>query len=93
MNDIIFLNGMRFYGYHGALPAENEIGQIFIVDITLKVDLHDAGQSDDVRDTVHYGEVFEDVKEIVDGAPPNFLEHLPERWGRYRNSEGASLNG
>lgn len=69
MNDIIFLNGMRFYGYHGALPAENEIGQIFIVDITLKVDLHDAGQSDDVRDTVHYGEVFEDVKEIVEGAP------------------------
>ena len=39
MNDIIFLNGMRFYGYHGVLPSENEIGQIFIVDVTLKVDL------------------------------------------------------
>ena len=51
MNDIIFLNGMRFYGYHGVLPSENEIGQIFIVDVTLKVDLKDAGQSDDVADT------------------------------------------
>ena len=86
MNDIIFLNGMRFYGYHGALPAENEIGQIFIVDITLKVDLHDAGQSDDVKDTVHYGEVFEDVKEIVEGEPSNLLEHLAERIAKRINS-------
>ena len=37
MNDTIFLKGMRFYGYHGALSAENEIGQIFKVDVTLKV--------------------------------------------------------
>ena len=29
MNDMIFLKGMKFYGYHGALTAENEIGQIF----------------------------------------------------------------
>ena len=58
MNDIIFLNGMRFYGYHGVLAAENDIGQIFVVDITLKVDLSYAGQSDDVKDTVNYGEVY-----------------------------------
>lgn len=44
MSDIIFLNGMRFYGYHGALHAENELGQIFIVDVTLKVDLTEAGK-------------------------------------------------
>ena len=36
MNDMIFLKGMKFYGYHGALAAENEIGQIFLVDVTLK---------------------------------------------------------
>ena len=30
MNDMIFLKGMKFYGYHGALAEnENEIGQIF----------------------------------------------------------------
>ena len=47
------------------LPSENEIGQIFIVDVTLKVDLKDAGQSDDVADTVNYGEVFEDVNQLL----------------------------
>ncbi|WP_375144361.1 dihydroneopterin aldolase, partial [Escherichia coli] len=42
---------MRFYGYHGALSAENEIGQIFKVDVTLKVDLAEAGRTDNVIDT------------------------------------------
>ncbi|MBD4423764.1 dihydroneopterin aldolase, partial [Xanthomonas citri pv. citri] len=48
MQDTIFLKGMRFYGYHGALSAENEIGQIFKVDVTLKVDLAEAGRTDNV---------------------------------------------
>ena len=59
---------MKFYGYHGALTAENEI---FLVDVTLKVDLTKGGQTDNVKDTVHYGEVFEDVKDIVEGPPCN----------------------
>ena len=33
------------------------IGQIFKVDVTLKVNLEEAGQSDNVIDTVHYGSV------------------------------------
>ena len=86
MHDTIFLNGLKFYGYHGALAAENEIGQIFIVDITLKVDLTEAGHSDDVADTVHYGEVFEDVKAIMEGTAVNLLEHLAERIAKRINS-------
>ena len=86
MNDTIFLNGMQFYAYHGALPAENDIGQIFKVDVTLKVDLAEAGESDEVTDTVHYGEVFEDVKEIMEGPPCNLIEHLAERIAKRINS-------
>ncbi len=79
MTDKIFLEGLNFYAYHGALSAENEIGQIFTVDIEMKVDLQEAGQSDQVEDTVHYGEVYEDVKAIMEGSPSNLLEHLAER--------------
>ena len=49
MNDIIFLNGMRFYGYHGVLAAKMILNKFFVVDITLKVDLSYAGQSDDKK--------------------------------------------
>ena len=74
MNDMIFLKGMKFYGYHGAL-AENEIGQIFSRR-NFKSRLIKSGQTDNVKDTVHYGEVFEDVKDIVEGPPCNLIEHL-----------------
>ncbi|NHM74610.1 MULTISPECIES: dihydroneopterin aldolase [Staphylococcus] len=86
MNDKIFLQGLEFYAYHGALPAENEIGQVFIVDIEMKVDLAEAGESDRVEDTVHYGEVYEDVKAIMEGPPVNLLEYLAERVAKRINS-------
>ena len=45
-----------------------------------------AGESDQVTDTVHYGEVFEDVKAIMEGEPVNLLEHLAERIAKRINS-------
>ncbi|EKU46171.1 dihydroneopterin aldolase [Staphylococcus massiliensis] len=86
MNDKIFLEGMRFYGYHGVLEAENEIGQIFLVDIYLTLDLKDAGESDSVFETVNYADVYEDVKEIMEGTPVNLLEHLAEHIAKRINS-------
>ena len=50
------------------------------------MNLEEAGQSDKVIDTVHYGEVFEDVKAIVEGPPCNLIEHLAERIAKRINS-------
>ncbi|MCU5747020.1 dihydroneopterin aldolase [Staphylococcus sp. SQ8-PEA] len=86
MSDIIFLNGLEFYGYHGALEAENDLGQIFTVNIELKVDLKRAGETDNVEDTVNYGEVYEDVKAVMEGDPVNLLEHLAELIAKRINS-------
>lgn len=76
MNDMIFLKGMKFMDIMVHSRYENEIRSNFLVDVTLKVDLSKAGQTDNVKDTVHYGEVFEDVKDIVEGPPCNLIEHL-----------------
>lgn len=35
---------------------------------------------------MHYGEVFEDVKDIVEGPPCNLIEHLAERIAKRINS-------
>ncbi|MEB5687160.1 dihydroneopterin aldolase [Mammaliicoccus lentus] len=77
--DKIILDGMSFYGYHGAFKAENELGQIFLVDLELKLDLSEAGETDDLEKTVNYGEVFEIVKEIMEGELVQLIEHLAER--------------
>ena len=45
-----------------AFAEEQTLGQIFVVDLELAVDLTKASQSDNLDDTVHYGLVFEAVQ-------------------------------
>lgn len=77
--DRILLGGMVFYGYHGVLPAERELGQRFVVDIKLECNLRPAGLSDDLTKTVDYGEVHGKTREIVEGEPVNLIETVAER--------------
>lgn len=37
--DKIYVNNMRFYGYHGVFTEENKLGQRFNVDLTVELDL------------------------------------------------------
>lgn len=76
--DKIILNNLSFYGYHGALKEENVLGQKFFIDIELYLDFKKAGKSDDVNDSVHYGEVYEVVKKVVEHEKYNLLEALAE---------------
>ena len=77
--DRILLKGMVFHGYHGTLPAERELGQPFVVDVELRLDLRPAGLSDDLTRSVDYAEVHRRAKEIVEGPPVNLTETLAER--------------
>ncbi len=72
------LSGMIFYGYHGAHPAEKEIGQRFIVDVELWRDLSTPGSTDSLADTVSYSSVFRTVKAVVEGPPRNLLEAVAQ---------------
>jgi dihydroneopterin aldolase len=77
--DKILLEGMIFYGRHGTLPAERELGQPFVLDIELHLDLRSAGLADDLTRTVDYSEVHRRAKEIVEGPPVNLTETVAER--------------
>ena len=77
--DRILLEGMVFHGRHGTLPAERELGQPFVVDVELRLDLRPAGLSDDLTRTVDYGQVHHQVKEIVEGPPAGLTETVAER--------------
>lgn len=74
--DKIFLTGCRFYGYHGAFAEEQVLGQIFVVDCELSVDLTAASQTDALSDTVHYGHVFETIKNRVEKQKYRLIERL-----------------
>ncbi|MEI4771489.1 dihydroneopterin aldolase [Psychrobacillus sp. FJAT-51614] len=76
--DYIHLNDLEFYGFHGALPEETKLGQIFRVTISLACDLKKAGETDNLDETVNYAEVFELCKEIVEGKPYLLIEAVAE---------------
>jgi dihydroneopterin aldolase len=77
--DEITLHGLRSFGYHGVFPHERREGQVFAVDLTLGVDTRRAAATDDVADTVHYGDVAETVAAIVTGDAVDLIETLAAR--------------
>jgi len=74
MADRITLTGLRVRGHHGVYDHERRDGQDFVVDVTVWIDLAGAAATDDVADTVHYGELAERVAKIVSGTPRNLIE-------------------
>ena len=77
-DDRIRLTGLRVFGRHGVLPQERE-GQDFLVDVELHLDLRAAATSDDVADTVHYGELAGRLAAVVSGEPVDLIETLAQR--------------
>jgi len=78
-SDTIVLTGVRARGHHGVLPDEREQGQVFVVDLTLELDLREAGASDDLADTVSYAEVAAEAVAVMEGPPANLIETVAER--------------
>jgi dihydroneopterin aldolase len=76
--DKIELKQMEFYGYHGVLPEENRLGQRFIIDLTVAVDLRKAGKSDQLEDSVNYAELYQICKDVAEGEPYKLIEAVAE---------------
>jgi dihydroneopterin aldolase len=74
MSDRITLTGLRVRGHHGVFEHEKRDGQDFLVDVTVWLDLTPAAASDDLTQTVHYGELAERVAGIVAGEPRDLIE-------------------
>ncbi|WP_336646548.1 dihydroneopterin aldolase [Microbacterium sp. USHLN186] len=77
--DEITLTGLTVFGHHGVFDFERRDGQEFTIDLTLGLDLAPAAVSDDVADTVHYGELADRVAAIVAGEPVDLVETLAQR--------------
>lgn len=76
--DKILLNQMEFYGYHGLYTEENRLGQRFYVDAELMLNLSKSAASDEMNDSIDYGEVYECVRGVMEGTPKNLVEAVAE---------------
>ena len=80
--DQIRLSGLSARGFHGVFEHERRDGQDFVVDAVLHLDTRPAAASDEVTDTVHYGELALALADVLRGEPVNLLERLVERLAR-----------
>jgi 7,8-dihydroneopterin aldolase/epimerase/oxygenase len=63
MSDAIFVNGLVLHAYHGVMPHEGKVGQPFVLDLMLDIDLAEASRTDKLKNTVSYELLVKTVSE------------------------------
>jgi 7,8-dihydroneopterin aldolase/epimerase/oxygenase len=74
MSDHIFVTGLLVHAHHGVMPHEEEVGQRFVIDLELTVDLSRAGTSDKLADTVSYSSIVETATRAFTGKSFRLVE-------------------
>jgi len=80
--DSITLTGIAVQANHGVYAFERENGQLFVIDVTVWLDLGPAARGDELAETVHYGELAEAVHAAVADDPVDLIETVAERVAR-----------
>jgi dihydroneopterin aldolase len=61
LTDRIFIEGIKFHGFHGLTRLERKVGVRLAVDVYLETSLAASGASDDVKDTVDYRKIHQRI--------------------------------
>jgi dihydroneopterin aldolase len=74
--DRIEIRGLRALGHHGVHESEQADGQIFVVDVTLELDLARAARSDNLAHTVDYSVLVRTLADAVSQTRFDLIEAL-----------------
>jgi len=78
-DDLLEIRGIEVHAHHGVFQHEREDGQVFLIDLGLRVDTRAAAGHDDLDRTVDYGGLVEDVVAAVANDPVDLIETLAQR--------------
>ncbi len=76
--DTIHIKKLEVFANHGVVPEENTLGQKFVISADLMLDLRNAGETDDLSSSVHYGMAATLIKEVCEKATFKLIERLAE---------------
>ena len=76
--DLINLDNIEAFSRLGVFQEEKDNGQNIRVNLSMSLDLRKAGASDDLKDTVDYGEVSKLVRETASKKEYSLVEHLAQ---------------
>ena len=90
--DVIHIEGLKVFAHHGVFREEKEAGQDFYVNADLYTDLREAGLTDDLTKSTHYGEVSlligrcltEQTYDLIETAAERTAEEILRQFPRVR---------
>ena len=77
--DRVLIKDLEIFANHGVFDEENKNGQKFYVSCELYTDLRKAGKTDDLANTVNYGEICYLIKTIMQEKTYNLIETCAEK--------------
>ena len=77
--DIILLEGIEVPAALGVTEAERQMRRPVRLDLELGFDLRPSGQTDDLSQTIDYGQIYEVVEKVAGGREHKLVEALGER--------------
>ena len=69
---------MKFHAFHGCLEQEQQLGNTFIVSLSMELNTNLAGKTDDLNHTLNYQLVYDVVKREME-IPSKLIEHVCQR--------------
>lgn len=82
-SDEIIIRDLEVFCNHGVFEEENVLGQKFLVSATLHTNTANAGEEDDLLETIHYGQVCHVIKEFMQNHTFQLIEAAAEQLARH----------
>ena len=77
--DVLIVKGMQLWATHGHFKEENELGQKFVVDAEVVLDMTDMCLTDDLNKGFSYVSVYNIVSKVVTTEEHKLLQRLAYR--------------
>lgn len=74
----IEIKGLKLQAFHGVLPQEHTVGNLYCIDLTVRADLAKAMTTDRLEDTLSYATAVRIIQEEMN-TPSALLEHVAGR--------------
>lgn len=81
--DKIYLKNVEFFANHGVFKEEKSLGQKFVLDIELTLDLRVSGMTGDLSKSVHYGELCHGIEKEFKKETYDLIETAAEKVAEY----------
>jgi dihydroneopterin aldolase len=76
--DTIYIHSIKLPALIGCLPHEKKSPQTLIIDIDIIKDLKKAAQTDDIKHTINYANIVEEIQRFVQQSHFELIETLAE---------------